>query len=108
MLNDWYKVWENKVDVEIARPIACEILGTCASTRSEGLLGVAGALGHESFGLAAELALAAWTECAPKYGWVPTRDLRDMQRQDLWDKYFLVCAEAESLLRGGWFPGDKR
>ena len=90
--------WIEIAEREIARPIACEILSTCASTQQEGLLGVADLLGHETEGVAAELAVAAWDACAPSCGWVPGSIDANL--------YYIICAEAESLLRSGWFPGE--
>lgn len=90
--------WQAIAEQEIARPIACEILNTCTFTRNDGLLGTAGALGHETDGLAALLALAAWEVCATQLGWFEGSSDDDL--------YYRICAEAESLLQCGWFPGE--
>lgn len=87
--HDWIKAAER----EIARPIACEILGTCASTQFEGFLAVAIALGHEAEGIACEMAQAAWDFCATERGYV--------MGAGNWSLYYEVCAEAESLLQSG-------
>ncbi len=90
--------WQAIAEQEIARPVACEILHTCACTRDSGFLGVAGELGHETDGLAALLASAAWELCANELGWEPGSADDDL--------YYRICAEAESLLQCGWFPGE--
>lgn len=86
--DEWFRVAER----EIARPLACEILGTCACTQGDGLLGIAAQLGHEETSVAAELALAAWEICAVRLN------------QTSYSDYYEICAEAESLLQCGWFP----
>lgn len=93
--NEWLLIAER----EIARPIACEILQTCASTRDVLMLGIADLLGHQTDGVAGELALAAWEHCADKLGWVKGGPFNA-------DLYYDICAEAESLLQCGWFPGE--
>lgn len=93
--NEWLQIAER----EIARPIACEILQTCASTRDVLMLGIADLLGHKTDGVAGELALAAWEHCAEKLGWVKGGPFNA-------DLYYEICAEAESLLQCGWFPGE--
>jgi len=91
---DWILIAER----EIARPIACEILNTCASTRSDRLIAVADELGHDANSAAAVLAEMAWGEAALHRGWV--QGSKNMKL------YYEICAEAESLLRCGWFPGE--
>lgn len=92
--NDWFVVAER----EVARPVACEILSATACQRDALMLGVADDLGHNTEGVAAELALAAWGHCAEKLGWVFGKFNADL--------YYLICLEAESLLQCGWSPGE--
>lgn len=90
---------ELEANLQVASPVACEILSACCSTRDGRLLKIAGELGHDTHGLAAELALMAWEVCAHEIGYSPL--FPDEGR------YYRVCAEAEALLRDGWLPGDE-
>ncbi len=92
-------LWLDAKRIEAAREAACEILGTCASTRDGGFLAIAYELDIE--GLPCDLALEAWKVVTQKAGFewgIVNRD---------WDRYYEHCAEAESLLQGGWMPGKK-
>ena len=90
----WYEIAER----EIARPIACEILNTCVCTRGERLVAVAINLDHDPDSVATMLAEMAWGECAKHLKW--------HQGSKNMTLYYKICAEAESLLQRGWFPGE--
>ena len=98
--------WEHSfspVDpVEGASSGAADILACAASSRIGGVLEVASLQWRDPAGPEAKLAVQAWQAAAASMG---VREPARKPKLSWWDKYYLVCAEAESLLRQGWRPG---
>ena len=101
--------WKDVARREPARPLACEILATCASSQLGPIFKVTDEVGdpdtieEADLALASELALEAWKVVAAKrrYNHHPSFDAYS------WDTYYEICAEAEAILQCGWCPGWK-
>lgn len=101
--------WQDVARRELARPLACEILATCASTRGQPIFGITDEVGdpdtieEEDLALASELALEAWKAVAAKRRYTHHPAFVAYS----WDTYYEICAEAEAILQCGWCPGWK-